>query len=166
MFSWFKVQWTKNFWLNQLVHSNCVCVSFFCGGESGLTAPGTDTPSSRRFAGRRRWASCCSPKPSLPASGGWTRRSSGPPQTAAYQAGIPPDVTQKTETLWLAARNLLIWAPVSKNNAGFFINFRDWRWYCEQNEIQVVPSETRTQKNLYKWVMSDFLFYSFLTFTI
>lgn len=65
--------------------------------KTGLTVPGRDRPSSRPSAGRRRWASYCSPTPSWPESDGWTRRSSGPPQRAVYRAGIPPDMTGREE---------------------------------------------------------------------
>lgn len=80
------------------------------GHWTGLTVPGRDRPSSRPSAGRRRWASCCSLTPSWPESGGWTRRSSGPPQRAVYRAGIPPDTTGREKKLInTKSSNNLLW---------------------------------------------------------
>lgn len=79
-----------------------VHISYYLSSER-LTVPGRGRLSNQRCAGRTHWASCCSRTPSWQVSGGWTQRSSGPPQRAAYRACTRPESTSrnKTRTLWL-----------------------------------------------------------------
>lgn len=78
--------------------------------HESLTVPGRDRLSSRPSAGRRRSASCCSLKPSWPGSDGWTRRSSGPRQTAVYQVCIHPEVIGRDKRTLLAGSHIRKWA--------------------------------------------------------
>lgn len=104
-----------------------VHVCYYLSSER-LTVPGRGRLSNQRCAGRTHWASCYSRTPSWQASGGWTQRSSGPPQRAAYQACTRPESTARNKTLTL-------WLTSAKRKMFYLIRRITWPTACSNIKI-------------------------------